>query len=153
MKRRHTARMAIASILLVCFFSTATFVSASEGDISATQVYADGRALTKERLTHGDWRLYTMTLSVMPPEGYPIRFGDDGTVEHRNLSGLRSWTVADDGKVRLRNEAGNVVYVFTYDRANGVLYHMIERGSFEGNWILIAPAGFDFGSYRPVAAA
>lgn len=106
------------------------------------------RGLTREIILATEWRLFTMTISVMPLAGYPIVFRDDGSVKTENLGSISRWALSEDGRLGLLGDDGTVHYTFEYDAPNGMLYYEHLAGGFKGNLLLIGPAGSDFISYK-----
>lgn len=106
------------------------------------------RGLTRKILLATEWRLFTMTISVMPLAGYPIVFREDGSVKTENLGGITRWALSKDGRLVLFGEDGTAHYTFEYDAPKRVLYYEHSAGAFKGNLLLIGPAGSEFISYE-----
>ena len=105
--------------------------------------------MSDEELVERDWRLFTLTLQVMPASGYPIEFEMDGCVKTKNLGGVTRWSLRPNSVLRLFNQDGSLGYEFKFDPSTTMFYMRYENEALKGNLVLIGPPGSDFIAYSP----
>ena len=147
--RRALALSMIAGLLAASSSACASRSTASNAATQRAVNHRPGVSRSDSALLDTEWRLFSFMFSVLPSDGYPIHFRRDGTVESENLGAVASWRFGE-GALELLTKSGQVAYSFRLDPQRGIYYFRLGEGSFApGVPVLIGPAGFPFGSYRP----
>jgi hypothetical protein len=96
-----------------------------------------------------EWRLFSLIFSVMPSDGFPIEFRASGEVATKNLSLVKTWTIAKNRTLDFYDSSGNKIYIFKYIEKEKIFVHTMSNGGMKGNIIVIAPRNksFDLLSY------
>ena len=82
--------------------------------------------LTEELVVQGSYRVWYLA-PLMKPDGYPIRFAADGTIESDVLCIATGWKVEGNGLL-LVDQEGRQWYSFRYSEGCNTLVHEYEYG-------------------------
>jgi len=124
------------------FQALVTYIESIKDDIrwSPTPIpYDDIQA----RLVTESWHVHSYVYPVMPLQGYPIEFSEDGSVSTECIGGIDDYLLTDDLELRLGGAEAGTRLFFTYDQEAGVF---VSR-SLKRPPIVIGPAGFKFTEY------
>jgi hypothetical protein len=95
-----------------------------------------------DALVAGQWRLFSPVFAALPPGGYPIGFGRDGTAQTRNVAGVTGWFMPAIGRIELTGD-GRVLHRFVWSERHGAFRRVDKDDVAASLTMVIAPVGLD----------